>query len=309
MNNLFKGLNPHETGTHKFTFLAALRCREHRLAPQQAEEMIDAQECNMPRYFKDGEVTEAVANAYNSTPKKGGSRQHFPDPDSALRARIIAQYAGVTVEGLIAASIESLGLPTLEILRMLFTNDPLLCVGESKERFRTRRLSAYRVAPALLSQAQFITPSPMKSQWGETKNGTLSQHCESNTGPRRFLIVEIDDASVTKDQQSGIICHLAELAPLVAVVDSGNRSLHAWFFVSGQSEATDSRLRQFFDYACCLGADPALSRSFQFVRMPNGMRKDDKGDNVARQSLLYFNPHARQGGKIAGLQVEGSANV
>jgi hypothetical protein len=309
MNNLFKGLSPQNIGTHKFTFLAALRCREHGLTQEQAEEMIDTQENNMPRYFKDGEVTEAVANAYNSTPRKGGSRQCFPDPDAALRAKIIAQYAGFTVEKLMAASVELPDLPTIEILRTLFPNDPLLCVGESKERFRTRRLSAYRVAPALLSQAQFITPSPMKSQWGETKNGTLSQHCESNTGPRRFLIVEIDDALVTKDQQSGIICHLAEMAPLAAVVDSRNRSLHAWFFVSGQSEARDSRLRQFFDYACRLGADPALWRLFQFVRMPNGMRKDDKGNNVAKQSLLYFNPHARQGGKIAGHQLEGLANV
>jgi hypothetical protein len=309
MHALFTGLDPKVIGTHSFTFRAALRCREAGLTEDQAIELIDARENECPRNFKPDEAEEAVASAYNSISKSGGVRQSFSAPDHALRAEIIAQYSGVTVESLRAASAEPLDLPSIEVLRLLFPNDPLLCIGDSKEKFRTGHLSSYRMAPQLLSGAQFLTPSPMKSKWGETKQGNPSQHCESNTGPRRFLIVEIDDESLGKYEQAGIICHLAEIAGLAAVVDSGNRSLHAWFFVSGQSEARGGKLWQFFDYACRLGADPALWRAYQFVRMPNGTRRDSAGNRVTKQQLLYLNPSARQGCRIAGLQMEGSTNV
>ncbi|HEU5313191.1 MAG TPA: hypothetical protein VFU08_05140 [Candidatus Udaeobacter sp.] len=145
-----------------------------------------------------------------------------------------------------------------------------------------------------------IVPSPMSSQKGRTKRGKLSFHTESNTGPRRFLIVEFDRG--TLDQQAALLWHLARFAPLALGVFSGGKSAHGWFFCQGQPE---DKLRRFFDYAVSLGADPRTWLRSQFVRMPDGKRVDGKTsdalklagiENVprSRQAVLYFNSEVIQ---------------
>jgi hypothetical protein len=123
----------------------------------------------------------------------------------------------------------------------------------------------------------------MTALTGLNQEGKTSARCLDNTGPRRFLVVEQD--SGTADEQAAIIMHLAEQAPLVLVVHSGGKSLHSWFVCGQQPEST---LRQFFDAAVKLGADPAMWVRCQLARMPDGSRPQH-GENV-RQAVLYWNP-------------------
>jgi hypothetical protein len=128
----------------------------------------------------------------------------------------------------------------------------------------------------------------------------LSAHALSNTGARRFLIVEFDfDTSnsaeearlLTKTETEGrdvrdlsaaLLLHLAEKAPLALAVHSGGKSLHGWFYCAKIAEEKVSR---FFRDAVSLGADRANWNPSQFARMPDGLRENGK-----RQTVYFFNP-------------------
>jgi hypothetical protein len=133
-----------------------------------------------------------------------------------------------------------------------------------------------------------------------TQQGKLSAHALSNTGPRRFLIVEFDfdasnsdeearllerlaaDGRDVRDLCAALLLHLAEKAPLALAVHSGGKSLHGWFYCAGVPEQTVCRT---FRYAVSLGADSANWTPSQFARMPDGLR-----ENGRRQTVYFFNP-------------------
>lgn len=95
---------------------------------------------------------------------------------------------------------------TEEIIDWLFPCNALLCCGESNAVFDTRPRNAWR---GELSRLALIVPSPMSAPTGLTKEGKESAHALSNTGPRRFLIVEFDQG--TLDEHAALLGHLAHL--------------------------------------------------------------------------------------------------
>ena len=161
---------------------------------------------------------------------------------------------------------------TEEIVDALFPGDALLCCAKSTSEFATRARETWR---GELAAMQLIVPSLMLSRTGHTQDGRESEHTLENTGQRRFLVVEQDTGTV--DEQAAILAHLAERAPLALAMHSGSKSLHGWFFCSGQREDT---LHPFMRYAVTLGADRATWTRSQFVRMPDGTREDGKRQTV-----------------------------
>ncbi|MFT5470267.1 MAG: hypothetical protein ACI8UO_005394 [Verrucomicrobiales bacterium] len=146
--------------------------------------------------------------------------------------------------------------------------------------FDTRRLSEWESSE--LSELELIVPSPMTGPFGKRKSdGELSKHTLDNTGPRRFLVIEFDQGSL--DEQAGLIWELGTRAPLIMVVFSGSKSLHAWFSCA---DVPETELRKFMNYAVTLGADKATWTRSQFVRMPNARRS-----NGNPQDALFFNPN------------------
>jgi hypothetical protein len=185
---------------------------------------------------------------------------------------------------------------TDQIIDVLFPGNPLLCCAWSRHRFETRaRENWYK-----LQDLEFIVPNPMRAKQGVTREGKPSAHTVSNTGPRRFLIVEFDFESShaaeeacllerlsigeqdVKDLCAALLLHLAERAPLALAVHSGGKSLHGWFYCAEVSEQTVWRT---FQYAVSLGADPANWTPSQFARMPDGLR-----ENGSRQTVYFLNP-------------------
>ena len=185
---------------------------------------------------------------------------------------------------------------TGEVIDLLFPGNPLLCCGWNRHRFETRpRTQWYK-----LQDLQFIVPSPMTARRGFTQQHKISCHALSNTGPRRFLIVEFDfeasnsaeearllerlaiEGRDVRDLCAALLLHLAEKAPLSLAVHSGQKSLHGWFYCAGVPE---DQLWGFFQYAVLLGADRANWTRSQFARMPDGLR-----ENGRRQTVYFFNP-------------------
>jgi hypothetical protein len=183
-----------------------------------------------------------------------------------------------------------------EVIDVLFPGNPWLCIGQSNRLFATRRREKWR---GYLSERSLIVPSPMLDQRGLIKSGVhQSHHALSNTGPRRFLIIESDHGGL--DEQAAVIWHLAKICPLAAVVFSAAKSLHGWFFCLGQPEHL---LLKFMQYAVSLGADKKMWTPSQFCRLPNGHRDDEKITNALQlcgwseiplgsQALLYLNHKA-----------------
>jgi hypothetical protein len=185
---------------------------------------------------------------------------------------------------------------TDEIIELLFPGNPLLCCGWTRHRFDTRARQHWHK----LQDLQFIVPSPMTARQGLTREGKLSAHALSNTGPRRFLIVEFDFNASNSDEEArllerlaaegrdvrdlcgALLLHLAEKAPLALAVHSGGKSLHGWFYCA---DVPEEKVLRVFNYAVSLGADRANWTRSQFARMPDGLR-----ENGRRQTVYFFNP-------------------
>jgi hypothetical protein len=164
-----------------------------------------------------------------------------------------------------------------QVIDALFPGDPYLCCAKSVKISFTKLKSEWC---GKLANNTYIVPSVMTGRTGHTQEGKVSARSLTNTGERRFLVIEQDMG--TYDEQAAVLLHLAEEAPLALVVFSGRRSLHGWFYCAGQSE---ERLYQFMRRAVAVGADRATWIRSQLVRMPDGTRDDGN-----RQRIFYFNP-------------------
>ena len=216
--------------------------------------------------------------------------------DNTLQAAVLSKYSPLSglAELLERSDPRPMDSPDNEmesIIATLFPGNPWVCCGnpyrycgEKKLNSETRRLEDWL---GDLDNKSLIVPSPMRKKYGLTQDGKKSERTLTNVGQRRFLVVEFDRHSI--DDQSAFHLHLSVLFPLVCVVHSGGKSLHGWYLVAGQPE---SKVRNFFEYAVRLGADPKTWNRVQFVRMPGGMRRDgrDKPDKPQTIYYLNFNP-------------------
>lgn len=167
------------------------------------------------------------------------------------------------------------------VMPILFPHNPLICAGYDNDHFTTAPLSEL----GDLSVFQLVVPNPMSKLNGKIKRPRKdgsddSQHSLDNTGPRRYAVIEFDEG--TTDDHAALLHELENYAPFVMAVHSGGKSLHGWFYVEQQPE---DKVLRFYRYAVSLGADHATFTKSQFVRMPDGLRK-----NGQRQVLYYFNP-------------------
>ena len=268
-------------GVHRWLMDAAWACRKAGLTPDAAAQELEARMTRRPN--SQNEIGDAVRKAFDAQRVIWHSKRNWETPPK-WPAPNLEQLEAVAASGLGVVDLwekspvrwDDNTPRTSELLGRLFGDgDPWVCIGSNSD-FTTERLSKI-VKPEQYPQ---IVPSPMLDKYGTTQDGRRSQHTLTNTGPRRFFVVEFD--GIDRDTQAAALLHLSERAPLTMVVDSGGKSLHGWIFVAGK---TDEQLRPFFQRVCALGADPAAIRNrSQFVRMPDGRR-----DNGNRQHVLFFN--------------------
>ena len=268
-------------GVHRWLMDAAWACRKAGLTPDAAAQELEARMTRRPN--SQNEIGDAVRKAFDAQRVIWHSKRNWETP-TKWPAPNLEQLEAVAASGLGVVDLwekspvrwDDATPRTSELLGRLFGDgDPWVCFGSTSD-FTTERLS--RITKP--EQYPQIVPSPMLDKYGLTQDGRRSQHTLSNTGPRRFLVLEFD--RIDRDTQAAVLLHLSERAPLTMVVDSGGKSLHGWIFVAGK---TDEQLRPFFQRVCALGADPATWSRSLFVRMPDGRR-----DNGNRQHVLFFNP-------------------
>jgi hypothetical protein len=245
------------------------------------------------RRVPDREIEAAVEFASGGGAPAAGAvtfgRQaiEWPAPNADVIARLLASvdpvFDGET----------STGLRPADVLPLLFRPGELVCTGAESERAVVRPVEA---AVADADGLQFICVNPMRGPAAMNHAGRASARCQNNVRGRRFLVAEFDDAALGKRGQAQLATALAEKAPLVMAVDSGGKSVHAWFYVEGMARRDQAR---FFAVACLLGADATRWDICGWLRMPGGTRVKADGTR-ARQRILYFKPGAIGVGSTEG---------
>ena len=283
----------HGAGFHQWMFSVSRHLHEHR---NEAEifTILQLAAAGCGRHVPDREILAAIKDSWPHRwqPGQKPTTKEKPAPTWPTRdENRIAEIAAADPDALdkLRNSSPVKISPELHdpecLLERLFPGNPLICVGCSAREFFTAPRDSFK---GTLEGFQLITPSPMSALTGTRKSdGKPSAHCLNNTGARTYLVVECDQGN--RDTQAAVIRHLAKTAPLAMVVDSGGKSLHAWFHCKGQPE---DRLRAFFRVAVTLGGDPATWTRSQFVRMPLAIR-----DNGKLQAVHFFNHANAQGRK------------
>lgn len=270
-------------GVHVWLFRVARQLHAH-LPAGEIVSLLESRVAKCGRHVSRAEIVAAVQSSLPCAwQARGGAGQRpavlrWPTVNQEQREAIVRDGGGLAeLWGRSPVRIEDNAARTEEIIDRLFPGNPLLCCGRSSSVFDTKPRAAWR---GELAKLQFIVPSPMSAIEGVTKGGKRSRHTLSNTGERRFLVVEFDTG--TTDEHAAVLMHLAGRAPLVLAVHSGGKSLHGWFYCAGRPE---EQLRRFMGYAVSLGADPATWTRSQFVRVPDGTRA-----NGRRQNVHFLNP-------------------
>lgn len=285
VRDLLASTPPAGTGVHLWLFRCA-RYLHHCRTEGEISELLRAMVADCGRNVGPREIADAVQNSRGCAWSPADRYDRNPRPVSKWPALNLEQVEAITSQGFGLNELRESSPQTFTDDRprtegivdfLCGGRDVLLCCGWAKDSFDTRTREEWRGG---LARMQLIVPSPMLARKGLTQEGKESAHTLSNTGPRRFLVVEFDQG--TADDHAALLNDLAARAPLALAVHSGSKSLHGWFYCAGQ---TEDEARRFMRLAVSLGADPATWTRSQFVRMPDGQR-----DNGKRQAVHYFNP-------------------
>jgi len=129
------------------------------------------------------------------------------------------------------------------------------------------------IAQPDLSQYQFITYNTFPAH--------APNRSEAQVLGRKYLLHETDDPSLSFEQQLGLIKRLENEAELKMIVNSGGKSLHAWF------KWTPGNKKAFLELSQKLGGDPRFKLMNQLCRLPWGTRRKE-ASLPAAQPIIYW---------------------
>lgn len=160
--------------------------------------------------------------------------------------------------------------------------DTIRTVAEWITHFRNRG----KTAPHIIVNPLTGTLAPKKSGDGETLRGDF------NVTVYRHCVVEFDEIS----REDQIKFWSAVKLPIVALIDSGGKSIHAWLQVSKLAQvetfdqwATEIKGRLYDRLLIPLGVDGACSNPARLSRLPGCFRQEKQ----AWQRLLWLSPEGR----------------
>ncbi len=258
------------------------------------------------RRIPDREIQDAISKSLSD--RNGGTFTPRPRPEPIVRdgkatlQKIIDQGKISDESDLWEASPirlleESQGDPVL-LLKTLFKPAELVFIGDRHEAgiigdtIRTvQEWIAYlqddgKAGPHVIPNPLTGTSTPKKTGDGETLRG------DGNVAAYRYCMAEFD----TLSREDQIRFWSAVKLPIVALIDSGRRSIHAWIDVqklatvetSDQWE-TEIKGRLYDRLLTPLGVDGACSNPARLSRLPGHYREEKQ----AWQRLLWLSPEGR----------------
>ena len=276
-------------GVHGYIMRLANLARHAGLSQEEAIAQISAA---MPRAASPStEVEDAVHKAYRGGEWQAGTGEKkimlLPETQRALITRgKEASEAAWRKKSPVLIPSEPSAKDAVVALDALWQPDEVLFLGDTHDKnvatvreWRAKIEAGHPVPP-------HVIPNPVKPEGGMTLEGKPSSRCDDAVASFRFAVAEFDGLS--KADQLRLWWGF-ESAPIVALIDSAGKSIHAWLRVDCPDRAAwerDVEQKLFPRVLIPLGCDPACRNESRLSRMPGHYRADRK----AWQRLLYLDP-------------------
>lgn len=141
-----------------------------------------------------------------------------------------------------------------------------------------------KTAPFIIINPLTGKPAPKKDGDGETFRG------DNNINSFRYCLVEFDNLTIEEQ----IRFWTAAKLPIMALVDSGGKSIHGWIKLSNINSISDwqreIKQKLYDQYLIPLGVDPACSNPARLSRLPGHLREKGK-----YQKILWLNIPEKDG--------------
>jgi hypothetical protein len=244
------------------------------------------------RRVTEREIQDAINKAFNSPSTLRPHATTRPTVDGARLLNAIAERgAGFTeVELWELSPVRIDWAPrddAIEVLRRLYRPEEKLFIGTRYEA----GLESVQPVSEWISRFQRgitipenIIPNPLIGQQGLTKEGKPSYRADACVAQFRFAVVEFD--GIPRELQ--IKFWGGVRLPVVALLDSGGKSVHGWIRIDAASadEWTRRVEGKLFSILTAVGADGACKNEARLSRMPGHYRTEK--DHWQR--VLYLNP-------------------
>jgi hypothetical protein len=267
-----------------------------------------------------GEIWSSLSNAYEAESDGFDHAMDRTPSDANLRSPYFVKHIydcwkGEKTAMQILKEVSN-PIPDLTgILNRLYNDEDYVCVGNAiidqngkKCGYSSTTLQKKHLVQAddLESHAQ-IVPNPMRKEWGLTQSGDPSERSKDNAAlDRKYAVADFDftlggpfgeviqyvmdkekltQRDAIHEITARLILYIAKCnrhIPLWMVLDTGNKSLHAWWDIDGLDYEDQ---RAWFYETVPLGTDSTIFKSNnQFVRMPWGTREI----TGVTQSVIYW---------------------
>lgn len=269
------------------------------------------------REIPDKEIQDAIRKARQDFSNNQGGHQHSramlplrPAFDGPAARTALALKGGENIDPDALRAEHANGsiidwpedLDGIRLLETLYAPDENLFIGsrtdmgpdcvrpvrnwiESLNRLREEARKSPDKPAACGDLLQHIIPNPLTGKSGMTMNGRASFRADSCVRKFRFAMAEFDGIPIP--QQLAFWRGLG--LPVVALIDTGGRSVHAWIKVSAASAADWTNAIEQGLYAGVLmplGVDPSCKNEARLSRLPGVLRSG----TGRYQRLLYLNP-------------------
>lgn len=254
---------------------------------------------NGTRYVPDSEIYAAISEAKRDyIPYHSSYREPFKKPmanpkiPSEYRDHLLEKGKGTEEVDLWEASpvrlLDSPEKDTELFLQTLYDLDDYLFIGtqyDTKVRTVAQWIDLFKNNPMSLP---FICLNPVDGQQHPTQSGSVSYRCDAAVCKFKFAVLEFD--SLSRTEQFAFWGEMLNVLPVVALIDSGNKSIHAWIRVPDVRTLDEWKIKieqKFFEQ--CLkpiGIDTACKNPSHMSRLPGCIRKE----TGRWQRLLYLNP-------------------
>lgn len=224
------------------------------------------------------EVKKLVTSGYDylANPNRSAVKKKREAVDTALQKNHVGDEN--TYEAFMLAS-DPIPMTGAEAIGGLFEDNDTIFI--QPELF-SKPLECFKTAGEWkemdLKPYQYMTHNP-------SVNNPTGRNEQNLNGQRKYLLHEVDDKSISFEQQLGLIKQLESIVPLKMIVSSGGKSLHAWFHWK------PGRRDDFLTLSQKLGGDVRFANGSQLCRLPWGTRRKQGEPLSAEQPILFWKNH------------------
>ena len=274
------------------------------LSPTEAESAIRAHTPADGRRVLDKEIHIAVEKAVRDCGGFKNGRGSYPifvrrpptktfDASAFMAARL-SEAEGIGEADIWERSPVLINWPpeqdAVELLARLYDPSDVLFIGDQYSTHVKPVAGWLTDLQAGQSIPPHIIPNPMTGLEALNKNGELSFRCDASVKSFRFAVGEFDVLS----REDQLRFWWAVNLPICALIDSGNKSFHAWIKIDGISttDQWDAQVEEqlFRHYLIPLGCDEQCRTESRLSRLPGHFRTEKK----RWQRILYLCPEGRR---------------